>query len=79
MESDKYIIKVIDHIKKEGHMHYIINVEKNGQNFSFTERYSGLRGLNEALRKSTNKLTFPKFQVLYRLDLNWKLPISIYY
>lgn len=61
MESDKYIIKVIDHIKKEGHMHYIINVEKNGQNFSFTERYSGLRGLNEALRKSTNKLTFPKF------------------
>ena len=61
MESDRYIIKVIDHIKKEGHMHYIINVEKNGQNFSFTERYSGLRGLNEALRKSTNKLTFPKF------------------
>ena len=61
MESDKYIIKVIDHIKKEGHMHYIINVEKNGQNFSFTERYSGLRGLNEAMRKSTNKLTFPKF------------------
>ena len=61
MESDRYIIKVIDHIKKEGHMHYIINVEKNGQNFSFTERYSGLRGLNEAMRKSTNKLTFPKF------------------
>ena len=61
MESDRYIIKVIDHIKKEGHMHYIINVEKNGQNFSFTERYSSLRGLNEAMRKSTNKLTFPKF------------------
>jgi hypothetical protein len=61
MESDRYIIKVIDHIKKEGHMHYIINVEKNGQNFSFTERYSGLRGLNEAMRKYTTKLTFPKF------------------
>lgn len=61
MESDKYIIKVVGHVKKEGHMHYIIDVEKNGQNFSFTERYSGLRGLNESLRKSTNKLTFPKF------------------
>ena len=42
-------------------MHYIIDVEKNGQNFSFTERYSGLRGLNEAMRKYTTKLTFPKF------------------
>ena len=61
MESERYKIKVIGHTKKEGHMHYIISVEKNGQNFSFTERYSGLRGLNEALRKSTNKLTFPKF------------------
>lgn len=42
-------------------MEYIINVEQNGKNFSFTERYSGLRGLNESLKKSTNKLTFPKF------------------
>lgn len=42
-------------------MEYIINVEQNGKEFSFTERYSGLRGLNESLRKSTNKLTFPKF------------------
>ena len=61
MESDKYIIKVVGHIKKEGHMHYIIDVEKNFQTFSFTERYSGLRGLNEAMRKYTTKLTFPKF------------------
>ena len=61
MESDKYIIKVVGHVKKEGHMHYIIDVEKKGQNFSFTERYSGLRGLNEAMRKYTTKLTFPKF------------------
>ena len=61
MESDRYIIKVVGHIKKEGHMHYIIDVEKNFQTFSFTERYSGLRGLNEAMRKYTTKLTFPKF------------------
>ena len=61
MESDRYIIKVIDHIKKEGHMHYIINVETNGQNFSFTERYSGLRVLNDTMKKYTNKPTFPKF------------------
>jgi hypothetical protein len=61
MESQRFKIEVIGHTKIEDHMEYIINVEKNGQNFSFTERYSGLRGLNESLRKSTNKLTFPKF------------------
>lgn len=61
MESQRYKIKVIGHTKIDDHMEYIINVEQNGKEFSFTERYSGLRGLNEALRKSTNKLTFPKF------------------
>jgi len=61
MESQRYKIKVIGHTKIDDHMEYIINVEQNGKEFSFTERYSGLRGLNESLRKSTNKLTFPKF------------------
>lgn len=61
MESQRYKIKVIGHTKIDDHMEYIINVEQNGKEFSFTERYSGLRGLNEALRKSTNKLSFPKF------------------
>jgi uncharacterized protein (UPF0332 family) len=61
MESERYKIKVIGHTKKDGHMHYIINVENNGQNFSFLERYSGLRYLNDAMRKCINKPTFPKF------------------
>ena len=61
MESERYKISVIGHTKKDGHMHYIINVEKNGQNFSFLERYSGLRVLNDAMKKHTNKTTFPKF------------------
>ena len=61
MESERYKISVIGHTKKDGHMHYIINVEKNGQSFSFSERYSGLRVLNDSMKKYTNKITFPKF------------------
>lgn len=61
MESDKYKIQVIGHSKKDGHTEYVISVENNGSTFTFTERYSGLRNLSEAMRKSTNKGNFPKF------------------
>ena len=61
MESERYKISAIGHTKKDGHIHYIINVEKNGKNFSFLERYSGLRVLNDTMKKYTNKPTFPKF------------------
>ena len=61
MESERYKISVIGHTKKDGHIYYKINVEKNGQNFSFLERYSGLRVLNDTMKKHTNKATFPKF------------------
>jgi len=61
MESERYRISVIGHTKKDGHMNYIINVDKNGQSFSFLERYSGLRVLNDSMKKYTNKTTFPKF------------------
>ena len=54
-------IKIIGHTKKSDHTEYILNVEKNGQNFTFTERYSGLRNLSESMRKFANKATFPKF------------------
>ena len=61
MESDRYKIQVIGHSKKDGHTEYVISVEINGSTFTFTERYSGLRNLSEAMRKSTNKGNFPKF------------------
>lgn len=61
MESERYKIKVIGHKKKDGHIHYILNAEKNGQHYSFLERYSNLRGLNDLMKKYTNKPTFPKF------------------
>ena len=55
------IIKIIGHSKKSDHTEYIISVEKNGQTFTFNERYSGLRNLSESMRKFANKATFPKF------------------
>ena len=61
MESERYKISVIGHTKKDNHIHYKISVEKNGKNFSFLERYSGLRVLNDTMKKYTNKPTFPKF------------------
>ena len=61
MEKEGYNIKIIGHSKLDGHIEYIISVEKNGENFTFTERYSGLRNLSENMRKFTNKPTFPKY------------------
>ena len=61
MNKEGYYIKVVGHSKKDDHIEYIINVEKNGINFTFTERYSDLRNLSESMRKFTNKATFPKF------------------
>ena len=61
MKKDRYNIKVVGHSKKDDHIEYIINAEKDGINFTFTERYSDLRNLSELMKKSTNKATFPKF------------------
>jgi hypothetical protein len=61
MDSDSYNIKVIGHSKKDGHTIYVISIEKNGINFTFTERYSELRNLSESMKKFVNKSTFPKF------------------
>ena len=61
MNKEGYYIKVVGHSKKDDHIEYIINIEKDGINFTFTERYSDLRNLSESMRKFTNKATFPKF------------------
>ena len=61
MKKERYNIKIIGHSRIDDHIEYIINVENNGINFTFTERYSDLRNLSELMRKSTNKPTFPKF------------------
>ena len=61
MNKEGYYIKVVGHSKKDDHIEYIINIEKKGINFTFTERYSDLRNLSESMRKFTNKATFPKF------------------
>lgn len=61
MDKEGYNIKIIDHSKKEGHIEYIVSVEKGNEKFTFTERYSGLRNLSESMRKYINKATFPKF------------------
>jgi len=61
MIDNKYKIKVIDHHKVDTHIEYIISVEKDGQIFTFSERYSNLNSLNDTLKKFTNNHLFPKF------------------
>ena len=61
MESERYKIKVINHSKIEGHTEYIISIEKNGASFTFHERYSNLKSLNDLLKKASNSNALPKF------------------
>ena len=61
MEAERYKIKIIGHTKIETHTEYIISIEKNGVNFSFSERYKNLKELDDKLKKYTNNNTFPKF------------------
>ena len=57
----RYKIKVINHSKFEGHTEYVISIEKNGTSFTFQERYSNLKALNDSLKKATNSNALPKF------------------
>jgi len=61
MESERYRIKIIGHTKVENHTEYTISIEQNGESFSFLERYSNLKTLNDLMRKSTTSNAFPKF------------------
>ena len=63
MESIKYKINIINHIRIEGHALYVISVENinNGVNISFTERYSVLRNLYEIMKKEASDKNFPPF------------------
>ena len=61
METERYRIKIIGHTKVENHTEYTISIEQNGESFSFLERYSNLKTLNDLMRKSTTSNEFPKF------------------
>ena len=61
MESKGYKIKVIGHTKIETQTEYIISIEKNEVNFTFSERYKILKLLNDLMKKSTKNNAFPKF------------------
>ena len=61
MESERYKIKIIGHIKVETHTEYTISIEKNDVSFTFSERYSNLKALNDSMKKFTTSNAFPKF------------------
>ena len=61
MESKRYKIKIIGHIKIGTHIEYTISIEKDGVIFTFSERYKNLKSLNDLMKKSTKNNAFPKF------------------
>ena len=62
MKSKKYIIKVTDHSKIDGHVGYYLKIEiDNISSIVILKRYSELKILNDSLRKETSSNIFPKF------------------
>ena len=61
MELERYKISVIGHIKVDNHTEYTIVIEKKDVSFSFSDRYSNLKALNDLMKKATNSNAFPKF------------------
>ncbi len=61
MEPERYKIKIIGHSKVDTHTEYTISIEKGDICFTFSERYSNLKSLNDLMKKSTNSNAFPKF------------------
>jgi len=61
MEPDRYKIKIISHTKIDTHTEYLISIENKEGSFTFQDRYSNLKALNDLLKKATNNNAFPKF------------------
>lgn len=61
MEKKKFKIKVVGHNRKDDHIEYILVIENDEINITFTERYSNLKKLNELLKSETKNNSFPKF------------------
>ena len=63
METISYKINVINYTKIDGHIFYVVSVENllTGINISFSERYSNLRNLYEAMKKESGNKIFPSF------------------
>ena len=62
MCSRKYNIRVINHIKVDGHIGYNLKIQINDSSpFIISKRYSELKLLNDLLRKETSSNSFPKF------------------
>ena len=61
MESERYKIKVIGHKNIDDHTEFVISIEKKGINFSFSERYSHLKALNDLMKRCTKSKDFPIF------------------
>ena len=63
MDKGTYEIKVVSHMKVEGHTEYLINIDndKLDCHIFFTEKYSNLRNLYELMKKESKSKNFPSF------------------
>ena len=87
MKSKKYIIKVTDHSKVDGHVGYYLKIEiDNISSIVILKRYSELKILNDSLRKETSSNIFPKFPPKKLVGYNseefikkWQQDLDIYF
>lgn len=63
MEANRLKMKVISHSKQNGHIVYLISIEKDGKTFQISDRYSNLKSLHDNLKKElgNSAIAFPEF------------------
>jgi len=61
MKQNIYKMKIVGYIKKDDHIEYTINIEKDNMIITFSERYSKLKILNDLMKNETKSNKFPKF------------------
>jgi len=61
MKRSIYKIKIVGYIKKDDHIEYTINIEKDNIIITFSERYSKLKILNDLMKNEAKSNRFPKY------------------
>ena len=63
MENEKYKVQVVNHVKVENHIEYLISIIEVSSNSKiiFSEKFTNLRNLYDLMKKESKTKNFPPF------------------
>ena len=63
MENEKYKIQVVNHVKVENHVEYLVSIIGLSSNskITFSEKFINLRNLYDLMKKESKSKNFPQF------------------